>query len=603
MSKKQSTNDKANKIMNKRFSIIAIVFFVLIGLVVARLLWILVIDGDKYKKAALRQTQSGNFSIPAKRGEILDRNNVQLVTSTKVYNLILDPKVILTNPERYLEPTISLIEKHFKISKDELKKDIEENPKSSYVVLKKGLTFTEVEKFIKEKEKDTKVNGVWLEDNYKRNYTYNTLASSVLGFTTNGVGELGLELQYNKELTGTDGMEYSYINSDNTIETVRREPIDGNTILLTLDYNIQAIVEKHIEESYQKTRAKGVTAIVQDPNTGEILAMADSGNFDCNNPRNLTARYSQEEIDVMDDQATLEALTNVWRNDCVTKSYEPGSTFKPFTVSMGIEENKISPTDTFYCGGSQMFFEQTPWEKTIWCWTREGQGVLDVKGAIAQSCNISLAQISEKIGQEIFTKYQRKFGFGQYTGIDLPNEMSCSSLLYTKDNMTILDLATNSFGQNFNVTMIQLCTGFSSLINGGNLYKPYIVKNIYNANNELVKSNNKTLVSQTISQNTCDYIKECLREVVVNGSAKKAAIDGYKISGKTGQAEKYDKSEDLYVISFIGFAPYDNPEVVCYVAIDEPAEEYATSSVAVELFRNIMTEVLSYMNVPADNLE
>ncbi len=603
MNRKTKKASKTNTNINKRFSIIAIVFFVLIGIVAARLVWILVVDGDKYKKAALKQTQSGNFSIPAKRGEILDRNSVQLVTSTKVYNLILDPKVILTNEEKYLEPTISLIEKHFGISKDELKKDIEENPKSSYVVLKKGLTYTEVEKFIKEKEDDITVNGVWLEDNYKRNYTYNTLASSVLGFTNNGVGEYGLELQYDKELTGTDGMEYSYINSDNTIETIRREPVDGDKIMLTLDYNIEAIVEKYLEETYQKTKSKGVTAIVQNPNTGEILAMADSGKFDCNNPRDLSIRFKPEEIETMDDQTTLTALTEVWRNDCITKSYEPGSTFKPFTVAMGIEENKISPNDSFYCGGSQMFFESTPWEKTIWCWERKGHGTLNVKGAIAMSCNISLAQISGKIGQDIFTRYQRKFGFGQFTGIDLPNEMSCSTLLFNKDNMTDLDLATNAFGQNFNVTMVQLCTGFCSLINGGYLYKPYIVKNIYNANSELVKSNGKTLVSQTISQDTCNYIKECLREVVVNGTSPAAAIPGYKIAGKTGQAQKYDKEEELYVISYIGFAPYDNPEVVCYVALDEPAPEFTSSTYAVELFRNIMAEVLSYMNVAADDIK
>lgn len=602
MNKREKNEDINTRNLNKRFSIIAIVFFVLFACVVVRLFWILVFDGDKYKKAAIKQTEAGNVSIVAKRGDILDRNNVQLVTSTKVYNLILDPKVILTNPDKYLEPTISLIEKCFGISKEELRKDVEENPKSSYVVLKKGLTYTQTEEFTTLKAEDRNVNGVWLEDNYKRNYTYDTLASSVLGFTSDGAGEYGLEYQYNKELTGTDGMEYSYVNSDNTVESVRREPIDGCTILLTLDYNIQAIAERYIEQTLQQTKAKAVAAIVQNPNTGEILAMADSGKFDCNNPRNLSVRYTQEQIDAMDDKATLEALIDVWKNDCVTKSYEPGSTFKPFTVSMGIEENKISPDDSFDCTGNQVFFEGTEWEKSIWCWERAGHGTLNVKGAIAMSCNISLAQIAGKIGKEIFTKYQKKFGFGQYTDIDLPNEMSCETLLYNKDNMTDLDLATNAFGQNFNVTMVQLSTGFCSLINGGNLYKPFIVKNIYNANNELVKSNDKTLVAQTISLDTCKYIKECLREVVVNGTSPLAAIDGYKISGKTGQAQKYDKEEELYVISYIGFAPYENPEVVCYVTIDEPAQEFAASTYAVELFRNIMSETLSYMNVPADDV-
>ena len=599
--RRQDKTKRYGKLMTGRFKIISIIFFVCLAALVVKLVWIFVFNGDKYSKAALAQSETATTTITAKRGDIIDRNNVQLVTSTKVYNLILDPGVILTKEDKYLEPTISLIEQHFGIAKEELRQKVAENPNSHYVVLKKGLTFAEVEQFIEDKKSDRNVNGVWLEESYRRNYTYDTLASSVLGFTQDDVGIYGLESRYNEELTGHDGMEYTYVNSDNILETVRKEPEDGNTLRLTIDYNIQAIVERHITPMLAETKAKTIGVVIMDPQTGEVLAMADSGTFNPNNPRDLSYRYTPEQIAAMSDAETTDALSDVWRNFCITQSYEPGSTFKPFTVAMGIEENRIHPTDTFECIGHATFFVGSPWEKTIWCYNRGGDGVMDVKGALTRSCNISLAQMSERIGIDIFCKYQRKFGFGQYTEIDLPNEMSCETLLYTVDNMTVLDLATNSFGQNFNTTMIQLGTAFCSIVNGGYLYRPYVVKDIYNGNNELIKSYDKVLVSETISQGTCDYIKECLRSVVTDGTGQAAAVPGYKIAGKTGTAQKYDKTEDVYLISFIGFAPYDDPQVVCYVAIDEPATG-DVSGYSSLLFHNIMTEVLSYMNIAPDDV-
>ncbi len=599
--KKEKKTENGKQMMKKRFSKATIVFLILLSVLVARLIWIVAFDGEKYSKAAQAQSETETTTLSSKRGDIIDRNNVQLVTSTKVYNLILDPKVILSKEDKYLEPTVALINKHFGISTEELRGKIADNPRSSYIVLTKGLTFSEVEEFLNEKEADRNVRGVWLEDSFRRNYTYGTLASSVLGFTQDNTGIYGIESQYDDELTGNDGMEYTYLDSENNLQTVRKDPEDGYTVRITMDYNIQAIVEKWIAASQEETEAKNVGCIIQNPNTGEVLAMADSGNFNPNNPRDLTYCYTQEQIDAMSDQEVTDALSQVWRNFCVTQSYEPGSTFKPFTVAIGIEENILKPTDTFDCYGYETFFPETPWEKDIWCHNRDGCGTLDVKGAIAQSCNISLAQMSEKIGVDLFCKYQRKFGYGQYTGIDLPNEMSCQTLLYNEGNMTVLDLGTNAFGQNFNTTMIQMSTAFCSLINGGYLYRPFIVKDIFNSKNELVKTNEKVLVSQTISQSTSNYVKECLRAVITEGTGGPAAVEGYKIAGKTGTAQKYDKEGDYYVISFEGFAPYDNPEVVCYVAIDEPATGDA-SRFSSELFSNIMTEVLSYMNIAPDDV-
>ena len=601
MSKDQKTGKQNRRRMANRFGVVTIVFFVLMAAVCIRLIWIIAFDGNQYAKAALAQSETSSVTLTSKRGDIIDRNNVQLATSTKVYNLILDPRVILSNEERYLEPTVAAVEQCFGIPAEQLRTQIAENPNSSYITLLKELTYAQVEGFLDMKEADSKINGVWLEENFKRNYTYNTLASSVLGFTEGGRGSYGLEYMYNDQLTGNDGMEYTFVNSNNVLETVRKDAEDGNTIKTTIDYNIQAIVEQKIAESQALTKALTVACVIQDPNTGEILAMADSKNFDPNDPRNLSYSYTEEQIAAMSDQDTTNALSEIWKNFCVTSSYEPGSTFKPFTLAMALEEHVIEKTDEFDCGGSQVFFEGSGWERTIWCYERNGHGHMDVKGTITNSCNISLAGIAGKVGVDSFCKYQRKFGFGNYTDIDLPNEMSCETLLYNEGNMTELDLATNGFGQNFNLTMVQMTTAFSSLINGGYLYRPYMVKGIYNADGELLKSFDRVLVAQTVSPDTSDFVKECLRAVVTDGTGKPAAVEGYKIAGKTGTAQKYDKEGDLYVISFIGFAPYDRPEVLCYVAIDEPATGDA-SSYASELFSNIMTEVLSYMNIPPDDM-
>lgn len=581
--------------MNKRLMVMVIIFFAAFAAIIARLFIIWIFDGDKYSKTVLSQAEETLTTLTARRGDILDRNGVQLATSNVTYNLILDPKVILSRPERYLEPTVTQIEESFDIPAQELRDTINERPNSSYVVLKKNLSYGDVEDFIAKKAENTNIVGIWLEENFQRNYSFSTLACSVLGFMGEGRGIYGLEYQYDEKLTGIDGREYTYVNSENILETERIEPQNGYTVMSTIDYNIQTIVESKIKEFMETTESKTVACVVQNPQTGEIYAMADSDNFDCNHPYDLTLHYTQEEIDAMTDAEVTDALSNVWKNFCITQSYEPGSTYKPFTLSAGLEEDSVKMTDEFYCSGSKEFLEDT-----VKCHNNEGHGMLDTMGALAESCNVALMDMADKIGVRNFTKFQSKFGFGQYTGIDLPNEMSCKSLLYTEENMREIDLATNSFGQNFNLTMIQLSSAFCSIANGGYYYKPYIVKGIYNEEGELVESFDRTLVSRTISENTADKVKRCLRAVVTEGTGDYAQIDGYVIAGKTGTAEKAGREEGNYLVSFIGFAPYDNPEVVCYVVIDEPesGDEHGVSST---LFNMIMTEVLPYLNVtPAE---
>ena len=587
MTKKKNDGNR----MDKRFRWVLALLAVAFIAVVVRLLIICVFNGNRYSQTALSQSEQSVTTISAKRGDITDRNGVQLATSNVTYNLILDPKVILSNADKYLEPTVSLIEECFGLSASDLTATINEQSERSYVVLTKNLSYNEVEDFIEKKSEDSSVAGVWLEETYQRNYNFSTLACSVLGFMGEGKGIYGLEYEYDEELTGTDGREYTYVNSDNVLETERIDAVNGYKIQTTIDYNIQSIVENKIKEFMETTESKTVACIIQNPNTGEIYAMADSDDFDCNKPWDLSLHYTAEESAAMTAEEKTDALSEVWKNFCITESYEPGSTYKPFTMAAGFEENAISLSDTYYCSGSKEFQDDT-----VKCHNTSGHGTLTTKQALAESCNVALMDMAEKIGAANFCKYQSKFGFGQYTGIDLPNEMNCKYLLYNEDNMTEIDLATNSFGQNFNLTMIQLSTAFCSLINGGYYYKPYIVNAIYNDDGELVQSVDKTLVSRTISEDTSDTLKEALRLVVTEGTGDYAAIDGYVIAGKTGTGEKAGREDGKYLVSFIGFAPYDSPEVVCYVVIDEPesGDEHGVSST---LFNMIMSEVLPYMNI------
>ena len=588
-------NTKNKKWFKANWAIVIVI--VSFGIIAAYLVKLAVFDGDSNSQAALSQTERVIDEIEAKRGDILDRNNTVLASSIVKYEMILEPANILVNPDKYLEPTVSLLEEYFGFSASELRQKIYDRPNSLYVPLSDSVTYDQMNEFKALASEDGNVRGVSFKEYYKRSYAYDTLACSVLGFMEDGVGAYGIEKYYEDELSGTSGKEYTYVNGENVIEIESIEPVTGNTVRTTLDYNIQSIVEKYIDQYVEEAGAKAVAAIVMDPNTGEILAMADSNKFNVNSPRDLSYTYSETEIKLMSDAQTLDALNENWKNYCVTETYEPGSPYKIFTLAGALEEHSIEKDDTFYCEGSITMFEYT-----IHCVETYGHGTLDVKDAIAQSCNIAIMDIAQKEGILNFCKYQSLFGFGKYTDIDLPSEVSCKNLMYTTQNMTEIDLATNSFGQNFNVTMIQMVSAFSSVVNGGSYYKPFVVKDIYDEDGMLVKANEAQLVSITVSEDTADFLKEAMRLVVTEGSGKRAAVEGYITAGKTGTAEKGASTDDLWVASFIGFAPYENPEVVCYVVVDEPASGgEGSSAYACRMFSDIMSEVLPYLNVtPAD---
>lgn len=578
-----------------RLFIGVLVALVGLGVVITR---IYAKSGEKYEAIVLSQQTYSSKTLPYRRGNITDRDGNVLATSIKVYNMIIDPKVILTENKDYLEPTVDALVKCFGYSKDELTKLIQDNKDSRYVIKEKQLKYEQIEEF-KKLMSDTKnnpdVKGVWFEEEYKRMYPYSTLASGTIGFTVAGnVGNWGIEEYYNDYLNGIDGREYGYVNEDNTMDPVVKEPTDGNTVVSTIDLNLQTICEKYIKQWVEEYHPTNVAVVMADPNTGEILAMADSNNmYDLNNPQELKGFYSDEEINAMSDEQKIENLSKIWRNFCVSDTYEAGSTIKPFTIAGALEDGKISKDQTFLCDGGERisgFY--------IKCHKTSGHGTLNVEQAIMNSCNDSLMQIAAFEGVDTFCKYQSIFGFGMRSGIDLPGEASCEGLLYTKDNMQVADLATNSFGQNFNVNMIQMVAGFSSLINGGYYYKPHVVKQILNSNGGVVANYDKELIKQTITKDTSDFLRQALVNTVNGGTGKTAAVEGYDVGGKTGTAQHHDKSDTTYLLSFLGFAPYDKPQVVCYTIVDAPqVDNPGSSSYACKLFSAIMTEALPYMDV------
>lgn len=611
MSKRKKRNSfhflkrKFSKIMQKKlvllFSLVVLAFAILIG----RIIQINAMNGEKYTKVVLDQQQYDSRVIPFRRGDIVDRNGTKLATSERVYNVILDVKAMLEKDE-YQEPTIKVLKDCFGIAEKDVEELVESSPESRYNILLKGVDYNtakEFEAIDEDEEKHPNVKGIWLEEDYVRKYPYNSLASDVIGFSNaDDVGTIGLEASYNAILNGVDGREYGYLEEGALLERTIKEAENGNTIVSTIDAELQKIVEKHIlefNEAYKDNAEKGngslnTAVIIADPQSGEILAQASYPNFDLNKPRDISAYYTEKELKKMKEEEKVEILNNLWRDFCVSDSYEPGSTAKPFTVAAGLETGKIRGNEVYTCGGSLVVAEDT---EPINCHYTAGHGTQTIAQSIANSCNVAMMEMIKVIGAEDFYRYQSIFGFGAQTGIDLPGE--AEGILQDPELVGPVDLATNSFGQNFNVTMEQMVAGMSALINGGNYYEPHVVKQIQDENGNVIETKESVLKKRVISEQTSTMLKQYMKTVMEGtGTGASAAVEGYDIGGKTGTAEKYPRNSGKHLLSFIGYAPQDDPEVLIYVVIDEPnTESQEDSSLVLNLARSIMEEAFPYMNI------
>lgn len=618
----------------KLFAVLCSVFLLIL---VVRLIVIVEKNGDNYQRHILMQQSYSSKVLPCRRGDIYDANGIKLASSEKIYTLVIDASVMNTEysgKKKFLQPTLDKLGEEFpQLDMAEITKYVKNNVNSKWYVPKqtKRMTYDQVKAFLDaQNEEDSLIKGVWFEEDYKRVYPGGSLAADTIGFTTiDNQGQYGLEEYYDSILNGIKGREYGYLNDNLNLERTVKSPVDGYNLHSTIDVNIQTIVEKYLNRFLEENRdsyrtgngAENVGCIVQNVHTGEILAMASAPTFDLNDTRNedrllgsmMVEKYDKENgyyeikkngivitrdvLDNMTDDQVKLNLEYLWKNFCITNTYEPGSVAKPFTVAMALEKGTITPSSTFECHGSLEIGGFT-----IKCHNRN-DGTVTLEKAVAKSCNVAMMKIAQTMGSKTFCDYQQVFNFGLKTNVDLAGEARTNQFVYSADKMGPTDLATNSFGQNFNCTMVQMITAFSSLINGGYYYEPHLVNKITNASGAIVEKIEPRVLKQTISEETSELIRQYCTAVVEYGTGKTARPAGYMIGGKTGTAETIDqdthkRSKDEYVVSFMGFAPAEDPQIAIYVVVDRAnAARQDDAKFATRIVRSVLMEALPYLQI------
>ncbi|MCR5215036.1 MAG: penicillin-binding protein 2 [Eubacterium sp.] len=601
-----------NKRMRRHLLFLVIAFTVCFGIIIGAVVYYNIFEGDEYTERVLAQKDYESIIVPFKRGDIYDCNGSVLATSNKVYNLIIEPKNIIEFS--YTEKATRLaLKEYFGITEEELNTYLSDT-ESMYKVIRKKLVYDDVKQYMADDRNDSDnleyVVGIRLEEEYVRNYPNGDLACHVLGFVVSGSeGIGGVEGSYNSYLNGQNGRKYAYLGENYSLQRELEVPTNGYSLVTTIDSEVQRIVQEKTEAFQKEFNAKNISVLVMNPKNCDIIALYNVHQYDPNNAYSMeSCRYQFEEEGLLSDaeykdmckkltdEEKIQHLDQVWRNFVISDTFEPGSTYKTFTISGAIEDGAITGDEQYFCDGVQQVAD---W--AIKCHKRSGHGWLTVPQALEQSCNDALMQIAAQEGATTFDKYQVLFGFGQRTGIDIIGEPSAEDLynvVYHQENLNPVELATSSFGQGLNVTMMQLGTAFCSVINGGYYYQPHVVKKVIDEDGNLVENYDRILVRRTISEETSEKMKGILRDVVENGTGRRAIVEGYEVGGKTGTAEKLPRNQGKYILSFIGFSPVDDPQVMVYCAVDEPAVPNPDESGAgALLFNDIAEELLPYMNI------
>ena len=580
--------------VNQKFAFILFVFMAVLTLLFGRVLYWKVAHGAEFEQAVKNQ-QINRYDLvnAANRGSILDRNEQVLAVSTAVYNVALDPLLIAgEKDEKETQKTFTTLCEFFpELKMEDLQYHVTLNPTTNEIntpshwkYLVKG-----VERSVKEKLEKEDLLGVYFEQTSKRSYPLKTLACHLIGFNNTW----GLEGYYNDEMTGIPGRSFILYQGADTVTYQDYAAEDGNTIVTTLDYTIQQYAEEAVAETMAQWPSQNVASLVMNPNTGEVYAMASANKFDLNDPDEPLALSDEtfaETWNTMTDEEKSEYLNTTWKNFCISDTYEPGSIYKPLVVAAALEEGVITKNSTFYCGGSI-----TVADRQIGCHLKSGHGMVTVEDIMAQSCNPGIIQIAQKLGPEKLYKYQREFGFGQKTGIDLPGEGE--GLLHAESAIGPVELATIAFGQTFNSTTIQMATAFSALINGGNLVQPYVVSQIIDDDGSVVMEQDTEVVRRVISQKTSDYVRTALKATVDHGTAKKIAIPGYSIGCKTGTAEQGKRDKRSWTLTHMAYFPAENPQYLVFSVIHLP-EDYADGvQTTATMTKQLMENIIKYKNL------
>lgn len=587
---------------NGRFAFILFAFFAAFALMFGRVLYMKVVHGAEYEAAAKnQQINRYDITIPPNRGSILDRNNQVLAISTTVYNVALDSLQLAEVAQQYpeeQEKTLTTLCEYFpELDYNTLKQYVTVNPETGELYMNNHWKYLVkgIERSVKEELEAMNLKGVYFEKSSKRSYPLNSSACHLVGFTR-GDAQWGLEGYYNSYMEGTPGRSFILYNGADSVVHQDYDAKDGDTIITTIDYNIQKIAEEVVAETAAEWSAKNVAAMVMDPYTGEVYAMAESHSFDLNNPNEIpeweTDITYTENWDQLSNEEQLNYLNTMWKNFCVSDTYEPGSIFKPMLVAAALEEGVITPNSSFQCNGYTDIGGYR-----IKCHLVSGHGNINVEQIMAQSCNMGVIQIANLLGADKFYEYQREFGFGDYTGIDLPGE--AAGQLHSKESIGPTELATMSFGQTFNCTSIQVIAAFSSLINGGNLVKPHVVSQIVDADGNVVLQNDTEVVRRVISEKTSAYMRTALKATVENGLAKKLQIDGYSIGCKTGTAEQGSRTnDDLWALSNMSYFPAENPKYIVFTVINQPSDYVEGVQTPTPMTKKLIEGIIKY-----DNLE
>lgn len=586
---------------NGRFAFILFAFFAAFALMFGRVLYMKVVHGAEYEAAAKnQQINRYDITIPPNRGSILDRNNQVLAISTTVYNVALDSLQLAEVAQQYpeeQEKTLTTLCEYFpELDYNTLKQYVTINPETGELYMNNHWKYLVkgIERSVKEELEAMNLKGVYFEKSSKRSYPLNSSACHLVGFTR-GDAQWGLEGYYNSYMEGTPGRSFILYNGADSVVHQDYDAKDGDTIITTIDYNIQKIAEEVVAETAAEWSAKNVAAMVMDPYTGEVYAMAESHSFDLNNPNEIpeweTDITYTENWDQLSNEEQLNYLNTMWKNFCVSDTYEPGSIFKPMLVAAALEEGVITPNSSFQCNGYTDIGGYR-----IKCHLVSGHGNINVEQIMAQSCNMGVIQIANLLGADKFYEYQREFGFGDYTGIDLPGE--AAGQLHSKESIGPTELATMSFGQTFNCTSIQVIAAFSSLINGGNLVKPHVVSQIVDADGNVVLQNDTEVVRRVISEKTSAYMRTALKATVENGLAKKLEIDGYSIGCKTGTAEQGSRTnDDLWALSNMSYFPAENPKYIVFTVINQPSDYVEGVQTPTPMTKKLIEGIIKYDNM------
>lgn len=550
-------------------------FLILTGLI-GRLVYLMVFDAEYYQKRA-EDLHKRERKIKAARGEIVDRNGVVLATNKTVCTISVIHSQI-KEPERVTE----ILAKELEMDQAEVRKRVEKV--SSMEKVK-----TNVEKEVGDKIREYNLDGVKVDEDYKRYYPYDSLASKVLGFTGgDNQGIIGLEVKYEETLKGSNGTILTTTDARgielDAVAEGRIEPVAGKTLEISMDYNIQKYCEQAAEKVMREKQADGVSILLMNPQNGEILSMVNVPEFNLNDPFELN---TGEELE---GEKLQDALNAMWRNRCINDTYEPGSTFKIITSAACLEEGVVTPEDTFSCPGYRMVED-----RRIRCHKVGGHGSETFVQGIQNSCNPVFIDIGLRLGAERFYDYFQQFGLLDLTGIDLPGE--AGTIMHQVENIGLVELATISFGQSFQVTPVQMAVTVSSIINGGRRVTPHFGKAVLDREGNVLETLSYEERSGVVSEKTSKTMQTLLEGVVANGSGKNAYIEGYSIGGKTATSQTLPRSANKYISSFIGFAPAEDPQVLGMVVIHNPQGIYYGGTIAAPVLRSIFDNVLSYLGI------